>query len=166
MKVGILSDTHGNLGATAAAAQLMASAGVEVVFHCGDIGGFDVLTELAGIFKPLAVPVYAIFGNVDIYSDEWKFFPSNLGIHLLGRFGEVELDGRKVALLHGDNRTLFRQTVDGGKYDLVFSGHSHEIHDYRVGNTRCINPGAAGRSAPHTCAVLNLDSGSLVILEC
>jgi len=165
MKIGILSDTHGNLPATAAAARLMAVAGVGAVFHCGDIGGAEVLAELAAVFQPLDVPVYAVFGNVDAYSGDWKFFPTHLGIHLLGRFGEVEIDGKKIALLHSDDRARFRKTIDSGEYDLVLSGHSHEIHDHTVGRTRCINPGTAGRGAPNTCAVLDFESGQLAILD-
>jgi len=136
------------------------------VFHCGDIGGYDVLAELAGIFQPLGVQVYAVFGNVDVHSSDGKFFPSNAGINLLGRYGEVELEQKKIALLHSDDRALFHQTVDGGAFDLVLTGHSHEVHDYTVGRTRCINPGTTGRGTPNTCAVLDLESGWLNLLEC
>ena len=165
MKIGILSDTHGNLPSTATAARLMAQASVGAVFHCGDIGGMDVLSGLAGIFLPLDIPVYAVFGNVDTYSSDWKFFPTNIGVHLLGRFGEVEIAGKKIALLHSDDRARFRKTIDGGEYDLVLSGHSHEIHDHTFGRTRCINPGTAGRGAPNTCAVLDFESGNLNVLN-
>jgi putative phosphoesterase len=165
MKLGILSDTHGNLPVVERAARLLRKAGVEAVFHCGDIGGEAVLVELATVFHPLGVPVYVVLGNVDAWSGDWKFFPSNVGIHLLGRFGEVELGGKKIALLHSDDARRFRQVVLGGKYDLVFSGHSHAVHDHMEGNTRCINPGTAGRGAPDTCAVLDLESGALDVLE-
>jgi len=139
----------------------MAAAGVGAVFHCGDIGGAEVLAELAAVFQPLGVPVYAVFGNVDLFPDDWRFFPSNLGVELLGRFGEVDLDGTKIAILHSDDRRRFRKTVEGGEYDLVLSGHSHEIHDHQVGATRCVNPGSAGRGAPDCFAILDLGSGML-----
>lgn len=166
MKIGILSDTHGNLPATANAAHIFEKARVGAVLHCGDIGSADVLAELAGVLHPLGVPVYAVLGNVDIYSADWKFFPTNIGVHLLGRFGEVELDGRKIALLHSDDRARFRKTISSGDYDLVFSGHSHTVHDHAVDGTRCINPGTAGRGSPNTCAVLDLSSGELVVETC
>jgi putative phosphoesterase len=166
MKIGILSDTHGNIPATKSAADHFRRAGVKAVFHCGDIGSFDVLTELAGIFNPLNVPVYVVFGNVDVYSDDWKFFPSNVGIQLFGRFGEVELEGRRMALLHSDDRVRIQKTIASQDYDFVFSGHSHEVHDYTEGITRCINPGTAGRGSPNTCAILDLSSGKLLIENC
>lgn len=166
MKVGILSDTHGCIPATVAAAEYFKKAGVEAVFHCGDIGGFDVLAELAGIFQPLNVPVYAVFGNVDTYSGDWKFFPSNIGIQLLGKFGEVVLADHRIALLHSDDPRRFQETVASGEYSFVFTGHSHQVHDYVEGCTRCINPGTAGRGSPNTCAVLDLTSGHLVVETC
>lgn len=166
MKIGILSDTHGNLPATGRAARLFAQAGVGAVFHCGDIGGSDVLAALAGVFQPLEVPVYAVTGNVDAYSSDWKFFPTHVGVTLLGRFGEVVVAGKKIALLHSDDRTRFQKTVMCGEYDLVLTGHSHEDHDFKVGSTRCINPGTTGRGAPNTCAILDLESGIFSVLEC
>ena len=161
MKIGILSDTHGNIPVVASAVIRFRSAGVDAVFHCGDIGSFDVLSELSA----LGVPVHAVLGNVDAYGADLKFFPTNVGVHLHGRFGEVELAGTRIALLHSDDRRRFSQCVHSGKYELVLSGHSHEVHDYTEGATRCINPGTAGRGAPHTCAVLDLASGELGIME-
>ena len=161
MKIGILSDTHGNIPATAQAARLFKAAGAGAVLHCGDIGGSDVLAELAAVFHPLDVPVYAVLGNVDIHSPDWKFFPSNIGVQLFGRFGALELGGCRMALLHSDDRARFHKTISSGDYDFVFSGHSHEVHDHTVGSTRCINPGTAGRGAPNTCAILDLDKGDL-----
>lgn len=165
MNIGILSDTHGNLTATAKAAHRLNEAGVEAVFHCGDIGGMDVMTELAGVFGPKAVPVHAVLGNVDYYSSDWKFFPTNIGVTQHGRFGDILCGGKRIALLHSDDARLFRQTVSSGDYDLVFTGHTHEVHDYAQGRTRCINPGTAGRGAPGTCAVLDLDSGELDVID-
>ncbi len=165
MKIGVLSDTHGNVSATAAAAVLFRQGGVGAVFHCGDIGGMDVLAELAGMMEPLHVPVHAVFGNVDIHSSDWKFFPTNIGVQLHGRFGDITFSGRRIALLHGDDRHLYNKTAAGGEYDLVFSGHTHEVHDLIRGCTRCINPGTAGRGSPNTCAVLDLESGKLRILN-
>ena len=161
MKIGILSDTHGNISTTAKAAAIFREAGVTTVFHCGDIGGMDVLAELAGAMEP----VHAVFGNVDIHSSDWKFFPTNIGVQLHGRFGDIVCGDHRIALLHSDDRRLFNQTVAGGEYDLVLTGHSHEVHDYAKGRTRCINPGTAGRGSPDTCAVLDLKDGQLEVVD-
>ncbi|MBN2704125.1 MAG: metallophosphoesterase family protein [Pontiellaceae bacterium] len=160
MNIGILSDTHGNLSATRNAARLFQEKKVGVIFLCGDIGGVDVLSVLAG-----DAPVHAVLGNVDIYSGDWRFFPENVGVHLHGRFGDITIKGRRIALLHGDDKERFYETVSSGKYDLVFSGHTHIVHDYTEGKTRCINPGSAGRGNPHTCAILDLGTDQLKLFE-
>ena len=165
MKTGILSDTHGNRSAATKAAEVFLSEGVGAVFHCGDIGGMDVMVELAGAMQSVDVPVHAVLGNVDCYSGDWKYFPASIGIQLHGRFGDISCGGRRIALLHSDDRRLFNETVSGGQYDLVFTGHSHEVHDYMRGRTRCINPGTAGRGAPDTCAVLDMESEKLTIFN-
>ncbi len=165
MKIGILSDTHGNISATAKAAQIFRNAGVSAIFHCGDIGGMDVLAELAGVFEPLGVPVHAVLGNVDIYAADWKFFPTNVGVQLHGRFGDITLDGIRIALLHSDDARRYRKTVSSRDYELVLSGHTHVPHDYISGKTRCINPGTAGRGMPNTCAVLDVSTAKLDLIE-
>lgn len=164
MKIGMLSDTHGNLAATKKAALALRKAGVDAVFHCGDIGGMDVLSELAAVFEPIGVPVHAVLGNVDVHSSDWKYFPSNVGIHLHGRFADFRLESVRIAVIHGDDHRRYNQTVSCREYDLVLSGHTHAVRDVRAGPTRCINPGSAGRGAPDTCAVLDLKSGNFKAL--
>lgn len=160
MKIGILSDTHSNLSATRHAAHFFQKEAVGAILLCGDIGGMDVLTELAG-----DIPVHAVLGNVDLYSNDYRFFPSNLGVQLHGRFADVSLEGKRIAMLHSDDERRFYETVSSEKYDLVFSGHTHVVHDYNEGKTRCINPGSAGRGMPCTCAILDLQTDRLKIFE-
>lgn len=161
MKIGILSDTHGNLESTAKAVRRFQENGVEMVFHCGDIGSFDVLTELA----VLQVPVHAVLGNMDFFTDEWKYFPDNLGVHLHGHFADIEAGGKRFALLHGDNHNRMLKIRAADAYDFVLTGHTHSFHDCVLGRARHINPGAAGKRAPFTCVVLDTDSGRLELIE-
>jgi putative phosphoesterase len=160
MKIGIISDTHGAREVVARAARLFKSHAVDAVFHCGDIGSHDVLAELA----VLEVPVHVVLGNVDRYSSDWKFFPTDIGVELHGRFGDIQWGGFRFALLHSDDRRAFDDALHSGTYDFVFCGHSHAVHDFTQGRTRCINPGSAGRGAPDTCAMLDLVSGMLTVL--
>ncbi|MDF7806668.1 YfcE family phosphodiesterase [Pontiellaceae bacterium B12219] len=157
MKIGILSDTHGNLSITEKCADVFRKSRVTAIFHCGDIGSFDVLKKLG----ELNMPVHAVLGNVDRFSNDWKFAPRPEGLQLHGRFGDITLVGKRIALLHSDDRARFNACVESGDYDFVFTGHSHEFHDVMHKNTRCINPGTAGRGAPNACAVLDLEGGVL-----
>lgn len=160
MKIGIISDTHGNLSAVQCAVRLFQQKKVGAIFLCGDIGSVDVLSVLAG-----DAPLHAVLGNVDMYSADWRFFPENVSVSLHGRFGDIALEGRRIALLHGDDKRRFYETVSSGEYDLVFSGHTHMVHDYTEEKTRCINPGSAGRGNPNTCAILDLGTDQLKIFE-
>ena len=50
MKIGILSDTHGNISITKKCVAFFRKLKVESVFHCGDIGSFEV-----AISRPMGV---------------------------------------------------------------------------------------------------------------
>lgn len=161
MKIGIISDTHGNLESTAKAVQWFTMRSVQVIFHCGDIGSFDVLKALA----VSDVPVHAVLGNVDVFSPDWKYFPSNLGFQLHGRFADISLEGRRFALLHSDDKRKLHEVEGSGYYDYILTGHSHAFHDFKEGRARCINPGTAGKGRKKTCVVLDLETGGLELLQ-
>ena len=56
MKLGLISDTHGQVPN----AVHTALAGVDYILHAGDVGPMDVITELEAI-----APVHAVLGNTD-----------------------------------------------------------------------------------------------------
>ena len=56
MKIGLISDTHGQVPNPVHAAL----AGVDCILHAGDVGPMDVITELEAI-----APVHAVLGNTD-----------------------------------------------------------------------------------------------------
>lgn len=155
MKVGIISDTHGQVDLALSASREFLFRGTDAVLHCGDIGSDMVLTEMASIFQTLEIPVYAVLGNCDIPSD-WDFYPEDIGVKILGRFGELELAGKKIAMLHSDDENAFDRVAVSEKYDYLLTGHSHVRHDRRKQKTRLINPGSAGRGMHPSCAILDL----------
>ena len=155
MKVGLISDTHGQVDLALSAARQFIFRGAEAVLHCGDIGSDMVLTEMASLFEALGIPLYVVLGNCDL-AENWKFYPQNIGVQILGRFGELELSGKKIALMHSDDEQAFDQAAGANRYDYLFSGHSHVRHDKRSRRTRLINPGAAGRGMHPSCAILDL----------
>jgi uncharacterized protein len=75
---------------------------------------------------------------------------------LHGRFGSLELEGRKIAFLHSDDERLFRETISSRAWDLVCYGHTHQAELRREGPTLVLNPGALYRAARHTFAVVEL----------
>ncbi len=155
MKIGIIADTHGQVELAIAAAREFIFRGIEAVFHCGDIGTDMVLTEMAVLFQALDIPMYVVLGNTDRHSD-LEFFPDNIGVKFLGRFGQMDMAGRKIAIIHSDDEERFQETVDSSEYDYVLYGHTHVCHDGKTARTRFVNPGAAGRGMHPSCAVLDL----------
>ncbi|HET6883262.1 MAG TPA: YfcE family phosphodiesterase [Pirellulales bacterium] len=152
MRIGVVSDTHGHVPYTRNAVRMLESLDVELVIHCGDIGSADIVDLFA------AWPTHFVFGNVDV---DWQSLEAAIraaGQTCHGRFGSLELAGKKVAFLHGDDTALLTQTVAGGRYDLVFHGHTHLARNERHGATLVLNPGALYRATPHSIASVELPS--------
>lgn len=163
MKIGILSDTHGQVDLALTAARGLILRAAEAVIHCGDVGCEQVLTETASLFKELDIPLYVILGNCDPRHNGLHFHGHD-GIRVLGRFGELEFNNRRFALLHGDDETALHETVQSARYDYVLCGHSHTRRDERIGTTRVINPGSAGRGMHPSFALLDLTTDQVLFV--
>jgi len=150
MRIAVVSDTHGHVGATTAAVRLLAGLKVAAVVHCGDIGSPAIIPLFSGW------PGHFVFGNVDQNEGELARAIVQAGQVCHGRFGKLKLAGRAIAVLHSDDRDLFDETVNSGEWDLVCYGHTHVAEQYRVGRTLVLNPGALFRATPHTLAVVDL----------
>jgi hypothetical protein len=153
--IGLLSDTHGRLATATAAVRILIANGAQHLLHAGDVGGEDIIQLLAGI------PAAFVWGNNDFDRASEAAFATHLGVNCLDDFGEVELDGKKIALTHGDDNKLVRRILDEQKHDYLITGHTHIRHDRRVGRIRCINPGALHRAGVKTVALLDTSSDSL-----
>jgi putative phosphoesterase len=150
MRIGVISDTHGHVLNTLAAVRLMESLEVKAVLHCGDIGTPEIPKLLA------AWPAHFVFGNCDHEEDELRDAIQAAGLSCHGRFAELELAKRRIAVIHSDDARLFQQVKTSGKYDLVCYGHTHQAESHREGRTLVLNPGALYRANPHTLAVVDL----------
>ena len=163
MIIGIMSDTHGDVRRTAKVIAAMKSFHPAHIVHCGDIGSYAVLTELAAGFIHPETPVTCVLGNVDIYNDD--LMSSWPHIRIEGRRAQLELDGKKIAVIHGDDYVRLRGAIESGEFDYVFTGHTHTRSDEKEGRTRVINPGAINRTSEPGCAVLNLTTDELTYLD-
>lgn len=150
MIVGIVSDTHGHLEFTHPAVRMLASFAVEQVLHCGDIG----TPAIVDCFE--AWPTHFVLGNCDSDDARWRQVIEGAGQTFHGRFGELELAGRRIALLHGDDGRKFQDTIASGQFDLVCYGHTHLAEQHRAGKTLVLNPGALFRANPHSLAIADL----------
>ncbi|MDD3277176.1 MAG: YfcE family phosphodiesterase [Kiritimatiellales bacterium] len=155
MKIGIISDTHGQVDLALAASREFIFRAVDAVIHCGDIGSDMVLTEMAALFDALDIPIYAVLGNCDI-QHEMDYFEEVPGVNLMGRVAHLTLANRKIAVLHSDDEAHFEALVQSNTYDYVFFGHSHTRRNDQIERTRVVNPGSAGRGMHPSCAIVNL----------
>src|SRR5262245_42118160 len=149
-RIGIISDTHGQVDSTRSAIRLLESLEVELVIHCGDIGSTEVVRQ----FKPW--PAHFVFGNVDEDAAGLRKAIKACGQTCHERFGTLEVEGTKIAFLHGDDWQLLEQTIAAGNYHLVCHGHTHRRREERVGKTLVLNPGAIYRANPHTFAIVDV----------
>jgi putative phosphoesterase len=124
--VGLVSDTHGLVRADI----FSALDGVELILHAGDVGGADVLAELATI-----APVHAVAGNTDP--------PGTPG--LLESL-EREIGGVGIHVSHGHElgRPTPERLLAAYPHDVIVYGHTHRQLITRAERRLVINPGAAG----------------------
>ncbi len=164
MKIGILSDTHGDVKRTETAVEKLLGQGVSVLCHCGDVGSESVLITLATACLPKGIPVHAVLGNVDHWEVGVRDFPTGAGVRVHGRRALLELEGRKLIVVHGDDPHLLFEAVRSQLYDYCLTGHTHVAEDFTEGRTRVINPGAVYRAQTPSVAVLDLASDVLQVM--
>lgn len=121
--VGVISDTHGLLRPEA----LAALQGSDYIIHAGDVGGPDILQQLAKI-----APVTAVRGNVD--REKWA--------RELPQTNLLELGAVAIYVLHDVNRLDLAPR--SARLAAVIFGHSHRPSQEMRDGVLFFNPGAAG----------------------
>lgn len=152
-RVGILSDSHGRVIRVRSAVKLLESLGAELLIHCGDICGREVLDELAGH------RCWAVWGNMDDPDAGTRAYLEATGISVVDPApARVEVSGKSIEVYHG-HEPQFRAALRNPKADYILHGHTHVAWDERIGGARVINPGALHRAARYTVATLDLPEG-------
>jgi uncharacterized protein len=154
MKIGVLSDTHGERGTVLRAIRILQGQQVGLAIHCGDVGEevVPLLNGLATHFVP---------GNMDEV-EQLRETITDPKHTLHGQLGTLEIEGRRLAFLHGHDVKLLRHTIRSGHYDLVCHGHTHAFSSRFEGRTLVLNPGALGRTFRPSLAVVDLESLEVV----
>ncbi len=124
--VGLISDTHGLIRPDVHTAL----AGVELILHAGDVGGDDILDELA-----LIAPVHAVRGNTDPPGD--PRIPESV---------DLEVGGVRIHVSHGHETGAPTPEKLLARYDadVIIYGHTHKALVVNAGGRWVANPGAAG----------------------
>ena len=71
-------------------------------------------------------------------------------------WGDLELGGRHIAWIHGNDRPLLKELEQSDCYDYLFYGHTHVAEQHLVGSTLVLNPGALFRATPHMLATVEV----------
>jgi len=123
LRVGVISDTHGLLRPEARAFLI----GCDYILHGGDVGGQEILDELA-----LIAPVIAVRGNNDTQPWAQRLAPTEL----------IRIGGVFVYILHNLTELDLDPHAAGAR--VIVSGHSHKpIIEERDG-ILYVNPGSCG----------------------
>jgi uncharacterized protein len=163
MRIGVISDTHDNVDATERAVSCFRENGVGTVIHCGDF----IAPPMVGLFSGLTL--HGVLGNNDgeVAGLEAAFEELGGGSVLHGRFADLEMDGVRIAALHGESLEDVEGYAESGSYDVVLYGHHHERAERTVDETTVINPGAQFPlvEADHrTVALLDTETGAVEFL--
>lgn len=132
--IGIMSDSHDNLPAIREAVKFFNEAKVELVIHAGDMISPFAAKEI----KNLNAEFRAVFGNNDGERDGLRHFFKGICYH--NDFQELELHGKKIAVIHGTTEDIVTALVKSGNYDIVIRGHTHKL-EVKQGKCMMINPG-------------------------
>ncbi|MEW4569790.1 metallophosphoesterase family protein [Tautonia sp. JC769] len=121
MRIGILSDSHDQIGRTAAAVALLAAEGAEILIHCGDLTEASVVHTVAGA----GLACHYVLGNNDFDLEGIERAVGATGGSLHGWAAELELAGRRVGVTHGHLTGEFRRLL-AAEPDYLLFGHSHQ----------------------------------------
>lgn len=158
MRIGIISDTHDNVAATERATEIFRDEGVETIVHCGDFIAPPVISSFEGF------TLHGVLGNNDGEVEGLERAFESIDGELHGRFADIEFDGARFAVLHGESTEEVEAYAESAKYDFVLYGHHHEREQREVGETIVLNPGAQFPTVPEehrTVAIIDTETGEL-----
>ena len=161
MRIGVVSNTQGPSAAEAlaAAADMLIACRAEVILHCGDVGGRQSLEALARYDAAF------IWGDRDRDRMDLIRQANRLKLDCYGMLGDLELDGKLIALCHGDDPAIKKRILDEQQYDYLLTGHAPTREDRKVGRTRLISPGSLDTPADRTVALIDLTSAEVAFLS-
>ncbi len=131
MKIALFSDSHDHMDVLYKAVQYCNDRKIDAVLHAGDL----VAPFVNRALKDLDAPLTIVFGNNDGEKAGLRHVFEN---KIFDPPHEVELDGKKVLMLH--DPIVLPALEASGAYDLILYGHLHEI-EMRKNKCLVVNPG-------------------------
>ena len=142
MKIAVISDTHDNRDNILKAISIMNERNVNALFHCGDYVAPFVKRWFDTLNEEIKNNFYGVFGNND---GEKIGLKKNLGqiCKIEGLELVKELDGKRIYATHMPLPGTIDALASSGQFDIILSGHTHEIVNKEVNGTLVLNPGEA-----------------------
>ena len=139
MIIGIIADTHDSVENFSKTLDFLREKKIDLIIHLGDW----VSPFMINVCQNLEIKIIVLFGNNDTDVSRHIGTAKKFGLkaEFIKKSGEKEIDGRKIFLCHGTKKELLQEIKESGKYDAVFSGHTHIARIEKIGKTLCINPG-------------------------
>lgn len=131
MKIGVVSDSHGDMESLRAAVSQMGK--IDMLIHAG-----DHYNDGLSLAKETKLKVVAVTGNCD-----WPVPGKDEG--------EIEVEGRKILVTHGNKynvKTTKQRLIEKlkkGPYDMIIYGHSHVPEMNWLTEGILFNPGSTSR---------------------
>jgi putative phosphoesterase len=164
MLIGVIADTHDNLPMIEKAVKKLNEENVALVLHAGDYVSPFVIPK----FKALNAKLIGVFGNNDgDHEFLKKRFSETENCEIRGRFAEINAEGFKIALLHGDETELLNALINCEYFDAVITGHVHSLGVRKKGKTLVVNPGevCGYLSGKSTMALLDTEKREARLIE-
>lgn len=173
MKIGVLSDIHGNLRALEVILRAFRLRGVERIICLGDmIGYYHQSLNVLNLLMKLNITV--ILGNHEAYllghlkcsPEKWticflelvkeNISPKSLEwLSTLPKSLEINIDGKHITFFHGSPWDPLVEYIypDSNKIDdfaalhwnYIFLGHTHYPMYKQAGSVNIVNPGSCGQ---------------------
>jgi len=159
MIVGLVSNSNGRADAMTAAVAALRDRGADVIIHCGDVGSRQVLDEMA------KVDAGFVWGDRDKDRMGLLRHARQVNVVCFGVLGELDFDGKRAVLVHGDDRKLVQRLLDEQQYDYLLCGHDPAGEDRKVGRTRVINPGELQGGPSKNCAIISTTTDEVKFLK-
>jgi len=137
MRIGLISDTHDNVPMIKEVIRRLNGLEVSLLLHAGDY----VSPFTAKPYSELKAKMVGVLGNNCAERERLREVYAAVGKEIVGNFAEVEVGGKRIALLHGHEDALLRSLIAHGCYDVVVHGHDHKVKVEKCGSMLVINPG-------------------------
>lgn len=182
MKIGVISDTHGNVRAFRKALEYFQ--GVELIIHAGDVlyhppkmgctEDYDI-PAFADMLNSLDIPIVIAQGNCDP-----QVYEELLDMPVQNPYAVAQIDDVRIVANHGHLISANEMVELGRRYkaNYFISGHTHiPVLDDR-GSVVLMNPGSAaipkyevdGKPAPSVgiiteggAKIVNIEDGSVLM---